>query len=124
MARHTASLRAACAGLLLATMLTVAAEPSVDALTVAAPAKIDLDAFDASRQYAQLPNGVRMAYWDVGPRSPVRPRVRARERGADGTPPVLRRLLGPATVAPRHTQSHAGVGQYRAVKVHQDRLEF
>ena len=69
MARHTAPLRAACAGLLLATTLAVAAEPSVDALTVAAPAKIDLDAFDASRQYAQLPNGVRMAYWDVGPRN-------------------------------------------------------
>jgi pimeloyl-ACP methyl ester carboxylesterase len=32
------------------------------------PKKIDLDAFDATRQYATLPNGIRMAYWDVGPR--------------------------------------------------------
>lgn len=32
------------------------------------PRKIDLDAFDASRQFVELPNGIRMAYWDVGPR--------------------------------------------------------
>ena len=31
------------------------------------PKKIDLDAFDATRQYIALPNGIRMAYWDVGP---------------------------------------------------------
>ena len=73
MIRHLALFRAASAGLFLATtlstMLAVAAVPAVEAPTLAAPAKIDLDAFDASRQYAQLPNGIRMAYWDVGPRS-------------------------------------------------------
>jgi pimeloyl-ACP methyl ester carboxylesterase len=57
---------------LLAVLSLIVPAATVSAAAVAAnpaPQKIDLDAFDASRRYAQLTNGIRMAYWDVGPRT-------------------------------------------------------
>ncbi|MEY4377392.1 MAG: hypothetical protein RJB26_1942 [Pseudomonadota bacterium] len=69
----TKFLATACAALFLSSVAPAGKASTASAATArpgaVAPAKIDLDTFDAGRQYAELPNGIRMAYWDVGPRN-------------------------------------------------------
>ena len=80
---------------ILLAALPLAAAVAAPAATAGAnlPRKIDLDAFDASRQFVQLPNGIRMAYWDVGPRNaPVVMLIHGYTSNGRGWTPLLPHL--------------------------------
>jgi pimeloyl-ACP methyl ester carboxylesterase len=56
----------------------------------AAPSLIDLDKFDASRQHISLPDGISLAYVDVGPRDgPVVVLIHGYTSNARGWVPIL-----------------------------------
>jgi len=67
-------------------MLAAATAPAL----ASAPARIDLDAFDASRKQAALPDGIALTYVDFGPRdAPVVVLIHGYTSNARGWVPVL-----------------------------------
>ena len=64
------------------------------ACAVAAPPLMDLDTFDASRRHVALPNGMSLAYVDIGPRdAPVILLIHGYTSNARGWVPLLPCLL-------------------------------
>ena len=76
----------AAAAFAMAAVLAVWTAPIV----AAPPLQIDLDAFDASRKQVALPNGISLAYVDIGPRdAPVVLLIHGYTSNARGWVPLL-----------------------------------